>query len=328
MSFINNSGLQGKDDFLGFTFNGKHSSDFHIVRVSTGSRYETNLMPTSKQNTIDIPSIDGLLYVNNKYQQKEISLDFAFDYLLEENLEAIKNWLCIDSPKELWFDETPYKKYYAKPQGTPRLSWIAFNENGKRIYKGEGNISFICYDPWAHSRYKTLDEYRDEKNLEEWKIASNMKQNFDLGNGQFYDYVAESSTQIKVFNAGHLATPFKMAFKVLNSGIQKIEYSLGEAYETENVKGKMYIDTSLLSTAEDSFYLIDTKMHTLSGIIEPKINGTYIQTGNIYNYAVVGGDFFNIYPGEGIINLDPKNSNHIQVLPVAKNNIVYDYLYR
>jgi hypothetical protein len=33
-------------DFIGFTFNGKHSSELGIVRTSDGSRFNENLLPT------------------------------------------------------------------------------------------------------------------------------------------------------------------------------------------------------------------------------------------------------------------------------------------
>jgi hypothetical protein len=34
-----------KGDYIGFTFNGVHSSELGLVRVSNGSRYETDLLP-------------------------------------------------------------------------------------------------------------------------------------------------------------------------------------------------------------------------------------------------------------------------------------------
>jgi hypothetical protein len=35
-----------KGEFLGFTYGNIHSSDLGIVRVSNGSRFEENLLPT------------------------------------------------------------------------------------------------------------------------------------------------------------------------------------------------------------------------------------------------------------------------------------------
>jgi hypothetical protein len=33
-------------DYIGFTFNGRHSSTLGIVRTSEGSRFNENLLPT------------------------------------------------------------------------------------------------------------------------------------------------------------------------------------------------------------------------------------------------------------------------------------------
>ena len=59
----------------------------------------------------------------------------------------------------------------------------------------------------------------------------------------------------------------------------------------------------------------------------PSSPGTYIQTGNVYNYAIVGGDFFNIEPGEGTIKLNPRDATYVIFQPAVAGNIVYDYLY-
>ena len=42
-------------DFIGFTFNGVHSSDMGIIRTSDGSRFNENLLPTSTDKTVQIP---------------------------------------------------------------------------------------------------------------------------------------------------------------------------------------------------------------------------------------------------------------------------------
>jgi hypothetical protein len=39
-------------DYIGFTFNGVHSSSLGIVRVSDGSRFNENLLPTMQDKTI------------------------------------------------------------------------------------------------------------------------------------------------------------------------------------------------------------------------------------------------------------------------------------
>ena len=42
-------------DFIGFSFNGRHSSEFNIFSVSNGSRYQESLIPSSSDYTEKIP---------------------------------------------------------------------------------------------------------------------------------------------------------------------------------------------------------------------------------------------------------------------------------
>lgn len=112
MAIINKTGLEGVGDFLGFKFRGIHSSNFRIIRVSKSNRYEENLLPSSKDTTIDIPGRDGLLYMDSKYQQKEWTINFAFDDLYEENIRAMKQWLAPKSMGQLMFDEDRKNKNF------------------------------------------------------------------------------------------------------------------------------------------------------------------------------------------------------------------------
>ena len=49
-------------DFCGFRFGSIHSSDLHLVVVSSSSRYEKNLLPDSKDYTEEVPGGDGRYY--------------------------------------------------------------------------------------------------------------------------------------------------------------------------------------------------------------------------------------------------------------------------
>ena len=53
---------QFRGDYLGFTYNGFHSSDLGIVRVSDGSRYSENLLPSFQDKTVTVPGKDETYY--------------------------------------------------------------------------------------------------------------------------------------------------------------------------------------------------------------------------------------------------------------------------
>jgi hypothetical protein len=58
-------------DFIGFTYNGKHSiDDFGIYRTSDGSRYNHNLIPQLNDKTADVPGGHGQYYFNSTYKNR------------------------------------------------------------------------------------------------------------------------------------------------------------------------------------------------------------------------------------------------------------------
>ena len=155
------SGIKG--DFTGFSFGGRHSSDIGITRVSDGSRYNDNLLPNLQDVTAQVPGGDGIYYWGSFYTQKPFNINVAFDSLTEENLQELRGWFGSKDIQQLIFDEAPYKYYMAKVTSPPQFKYICFDEDGIRIYKGEGTIQFTCYYPYAKSVYKWLDEYRLDK---------------------------------------------------------------------------------------------------------------------------------------------------------------------
>ena len=52
-------------DFCGFTFNGIHSSELNITRVSSGSRYNENLGAVFQDKTAQVEGGDGTLFWNS-----------------------------------------------------------------------------------------------------------------------------------------------------------------------------------------------------------------------------------------------------------------------
>ena len=79
-----------KNDFIGFTFNGVHSSTLGITRVSNGSRYTEDLLPTYQDKVVDAPGTDETYYFGSYYKQKVINISIAFDDLTEAQIRKIK----------------------------------------------------------------------------------------------------------------------------------------------------------------------------------------------------------------------------------------------
>ena len=146
------------EDFIGFTYNGKHCiKDFDVYRTSDGSRYNDNLVPSVTDKTVDIPGGNGQYFFQATHKNRQFSVSIAFDHLTEQKYREMRTWLDGKEIHDLIFDEAPYKVYSAKVTGTPQLKTICFNEEGQRIYKGEGTIQFTCYWPYAHTPHLTKE---------------------------------------------------------------------------------------------------------------------------------------------------------------------------
>ena len=201
-----------RGDYLGFTFNGIHSSELGLVRVSSSNRYDDNLLPTIQDKTVQVPGGDGMYFFGSYYTQRQFTISFAFDALTDAQLRRLRTVLGDKKIHPLIFDEMPYKVYQAKVTGNNTVKHLAFDHGqGARIYKGEGSIQFTCYFPFARSRYRfeadytlnNIPEWKEESdiNLSEWIEASGMSKDIfteaDAGlhlSQETYDELAQIMT--------------------------------------------------------------------------------------------------------------------------------------
>ena len=294
-----------KGDFIGFSFNEHRSESLGIVRVSDGSRYNEDLVPTAQDKTVQVPGGDGFYYFGSDYTQKPFTIPIAFDGLTEKQFRELQQVFGTKELGKLVFDERPYK-YYMVKSGKPQLKYICFGKDGERIYKGEGTLSFTAYYPFAKSIFKFLNEYND-KNKDEWKEASGMKA--EKGT---YDTVSDNGS-ISVYNAGDLETDFILKFDlpVDNTSISDIKITLSK----ENVgKVEAFLDLKGFSKKNtDTGFQINTKTNLIEGFNAEGLTGT------LYNENITQGDFFKIPPRE--------EGYRISITGATPIEIVYDYIY-
>ena len=277
-----------KGDYLGFTYNGVHSSTLGIVRTSDGSRFNENLLPTMQDKTVQVPGGDGTYYFGSYYTQRPFNVSFAFDSLTEQQVVELKSHFGDKKIHDLIFDETPYKVYRAKVTGTATMKYIPFNEGEgkKRIYKGEGTIQFTCYFPFAKSKYKCLND-SDDLNKEEWKDASRMKDS-NLGYNNYNNGV------IKLYNPGDLEADFLLTLKFNNNKIPATGIGL-----VNNTEAQLNWE-EISAQGYDTHIVINSKLNLIEGYQEKTANNkNYLKkTGNIYNKHITSGQFFKIPVGE------------------------------
>lgn len=182
------------NDFLGFSFDGIHSSRLGITRVSDSDRYNETLVPEFEDKIVTVPGKDGSYYFGSDYTSKPHTISFGFDSMTESQFRQLRKLFGTKKICTLVFDERPYKVYMVKISTPPQLNYICFDEpkkitttregirvidrsNGnfqreevtpyiytgekERIYKGEGTIEFISVNPYAREQFKILDAYGD-----------------------------------------------------------------------------------------------------------------------------------------------------------------------
>ena len=241
-------------DYVGFTFNGKHSSELGIVRTSEGSRFNENLLPTIQDKTVQVPGGDGMYHFGSYYTQRQFNISYAFDSLTEAQLNELKLWLGDKKIHTLIFDEAPYKAYQAKVTGTASIKHIPFGEGvTNRIYKGEGSIQFTAYDPYAYSVNKYLDQYSNA-NKNEWKDAADL-----LSSQKKYDNI--DGNQIKLYNPGVKETDFILSLQFKDGVIPA-----GQIYISVDgaTKGQLTLK-EITPIKKDEEIRINTKLNLIEG---------------------------------------------------------------
>lgn len=349
-----------RGDYLGFTFNGVHSSKLGIVRVSDGDRYNKELLPTFSDITATVPGLDEAYYFGSTYTQKTITVKFAFDSLTDAQIREMRKLFSSKKPQDLIFDETPYKVYSVKVNNPPKLNYLCFEEEEQRLYKGDGEIDFVAYSPFARSRFKYLDDYNlanipewkgsiDDtdgdgilNNKEEWKDSSGLvPSNSQIDYGSGYEEIDESyyTFSLECYISLHNPSDFEVSPKILvnflnisNINILTIslkrlsdddgELTLGEIkINIEEIKN---ISGIVIDSASKLIYplLTEIEFNQDKRIYNNSKNWNYDKK-TIYNKYIVGGNFFNI----PICSFEDEDPTYIVSTYGCRLAIDYKYLY-
>ena len=333
------------DDFVGFQYGELHSSQFGLYRVSSSNRYEEQLIPQFSETKTAVPGGDGTYFFGANYTQKQIKISFVFDNLNEEDYRKMRAWLGVkDSFKKLIFDERPYKYYMAKPSAPPVLKTLCFTENyiegnktkTRRIYKGEGEIQFICYYPFA----KTFEGIKYENkinsipqmaiNSSEWVSSVNWLES----QGSFDKFAATTSTQTAyLYNPGDFTANYKITLAQIPQKIEMIHEDATTQTTTATLVNFTTSTLPFVSGITINAIQIDSKTNTIQAGTCTTSSSQIIQfTGvTLFNSAA---DIINLVTIPVDMSL-PSNTSDAKTKIVITNSsnsgniakIEYDYLY-
>lgn len=302
-----------KGDYIGFTFNGTHSSELGIIRVSEGARYQEELLPSIEDKIVPVPGGDGVYYFGSEYRSRNFHISIAFDSLTETQFANLQSLFGDRKIHPLIFDERPYKVYNVKVSLPPQIDYIAFDSiDGTRIYKGEGSIEFQATSPFARSRFKYLGDYTKEK-ISEWDT--------ELGN--LNEWLAASRIQAK----GARDTFASNSFLIYNAGDLPTHYTLLLPFTVEGAIGGGTLSiadrptdqltwSTISRQGDDWGVRINTKLNLFEGI-----TSSNTLTGNLYNRNKIGGNFFLLPTGNSTLNVPAA------AVTSPAPTINYDYIY-
>ena len=234
-------------DFTGFYLDGIHSSTYGILRVSDGDRYKEGLIPEFEDREIELSGGSGSIYVNTQYKKTPFEINIAFEHLTEQQFRDMRKWLGGEKLHSFRFDERPYKTYWVKLESRPELEYVCFMEESdsvfkqeERIYKGEGTLSFVAYDPFGYCidnsiqmtkdglvtiedgiNWQVLDSYSPfivlDNNVDEWGVTSGLKNSTQLKEYNHFTSTTDEETTdyiAKLYNPGDFEADFELFVKM------------------------------------------------------------------------------------------------------------------
>lgn len=217
-------------DFCGFQFNGVHSSELGLTRVSDGSRYNENLVPDFSDKTVQIPGGDGMLYWESYYSSKKWTINVAFDDLSESEFRRLRQVFNTKQRGELIFDESPYKAYTVKIQSAPQFKTLCFDKPAEDGYETIVENEVVKVSEIRAGRTFSGKEIQADGNTIQLKSGSDWKNLTDgviLDRGELLDTESGKyySEKIKI-NA---------VKQMMRDGVLQYPIRVGKLYTIENI---------------------------------------------------------------------------------------------
>ena len=342
-------GIALKGDFIGFWIGDTHSSELGIIRTSDGSRFNENLLPTIQDKTVQVPGGDGFYYFGSYYTQRPFNIPIAFDNMSEAQFRRLKQIIGSKEMVQLVFDEAPYKYYSVKSTGSPILKYVCFDveddssggnvgdlyaqatparSTKTRVYKGEGTLSFIAYDPFGYARALSISDLRlpremttkeeKERFSDLFDFSEDEDENRFLNEGEWaftmkdssgeYQYPLPTDKQTGIWNNSQETSSFQ------NSGDLPADYQIFCELKTADnnntikiisvqvidgnlvVNGSIFLELQVHNTNVERF-CFDSKTNCVYSYNE---DGT-INYNDIYNSLLVSGKFDKIPVGNQVL---------------------------
>ena len=298
--------LNYEGGYMGFTFDGRHSSEFGLLVVSDGSRYHQNLSSQFSDSVVQVPGRNGGYYFGTQLGMKDFQINCVYDNMSTHTMHEIQRWLYPNKVGWLIFDETPYKKYLVKLSDVPSFDFIPFDKQEniksyqirKEILKGELDISFFSFNEFGYENEEyevqsiTTNELIIQQTIDSGLLPSNYShEGIFLPHEQVEQIPANYSFEI--YNAGNGRAEANFYFTINkedigdNNPLEIFNYDDGENYIITNPAS--IIEKEGYSLSDINKYRIkinsDKKEIWLDGLNNNEVTtSTSINIGGCYNH--------------------------------------------
>lgn len=130
--------------YLTFVFDGIDSSQVGVASVSDGSTYDTPILPSFTDNSLEVDGYNGRYYFNTRITQKEFTYNCFIDNLSAYEFDQLKTWLRPEKVGKLIRPEEPYIYYWVKVSSIDNLANIPLShpDTGGVSYTGNFSVTF------------------------------------------------------------------------------------------------------------------------------------------------------------------------------------------
>lgn len=155
--------------YLTFVFDGIDSTQMGVVSVSDGSTYDTPILPTFTDNSLEVDGYDGRYYFNTRITQKDFTYNCFIDNLSAFQFDQLKSWIRPKKIGKLIRPEEPYRYYWVKVSSVDNLGNIPLThpDTGGVSYTGNFSVTFTTigqscgYGMFYYQDDLKYYEYRD-----------------------------------------------------------------------------------------------------------------------------------------------------------------------
>lgn len=144
----------------GFSFNGKHCSEFGLFFIPSPANRQQSV-PDYDIIESTVTGREGGYYYRSQTKIRDFSLECYFEGISIETFEKMMVWLHQDTCGDQIFDDRPFVAYSAvvwkKPAGKV---YSTHNEGEFEItYSGTITIYFKCHNPYGRMLYTSYKDY-------------------------------------------------------------------------------------------------------------------------------------------------------------------------